>query len=48
MASCPRAGGVGRHCLAWLTARANAELGEYLAQVPFNGAGGQEQLGADL
>src|SRR5580692_1590660 len=43
----PRAMGDGRQCLAQLTARADAELGEYLAQVPFDGAGRQEQLGGD-
>ena len=32
----------------YLAARADAELGEDLAQVPFDGAGGQEQLGGDL
>jgi hypothetical protein len=40
--------GDGRQCLAQLTARADAELDEYLAQVPFDGADGQEQLGGDL
>src|SRR5258708_21926628 len=29
-------------------ARADPELGEHLAQVPFDGSGGREQLGANL
>ena len=40
--------GDGRQRLAQLTARADAELDEYLAQVPFDGTGRQEQLGGDL
>src|SRR5579859_6880327 len=44
----PRAMGDGRQCGAQLTARADAELGEYLAQVPLDGARRQEQLGGDL
>jgi hypothetical protein len=40
--------GDGWQYLAQLTARGDAELGEYLAHVPFDGTGRQEQLGGDL
>jgi hypothetical protein len=33
---------------AQLAARSDPELGEHVAQVPFDRAGGQKQLGADL
>src|SRR5450631_209501 len=42
-----RPSGVGQRP-AELPARADAELGEYLAQVPLDGARTEEQLGADL
>src|SRR5450631_54764 len=42
-----RPSGVGQRP-AELPARADAELGEYLAQVPLDGARAEEQLGADL
>src|SRR5215469_18932660 len=38
----------GRHRVAQLTARGDAELGEDLAQMPFHRADAEEQLGADL
>src|SRR3984957_14318879 len=44
----PRATGDSRPGLAQLAARADAKLAEHLAQMPFDGAGGQEQLGANL
>src|SRR3984957_7741596 len=46
--SLARAMGDSRPGLAQLAARADAKLAERLAQVPFDGADGQEQLGAKL
>src|SRR3954447_11664272 len=41
-------GGVARQGVTERPARADAELGEHLLEVPFDGARAEEELGADL
>ena len=43
----PRTSGCGQRVVE-IFARGDVELGEYLSQVPFHGAGADEQLGAYL